>query len=535
MKLALFFFLSTFFHYALSARREFDWKITSLTANPDGLHSRKVVGVNGKWPPPAIRATVGDTLVIHTHNTLDIPTALHFHGLYQNGTNVMDGPIGVTQCGIPPGQSVTYEFPLQQSGTYWTHSHAKGQYMDGLRSPLIIEDDQREPYHYDEDMVITVSDWYHNQSATNLAWYLSKENKDGVEPIPQSGLINDSQFTELKFIPSTLYRIRLINMSGFSGFFIGIDDHDLEIIEVDGEIIRAKSVKTVHLAAAQRMSVLVRAKDSTRFNYHFHADMDTSMFDMVPKDLKTNISAPIYYNRNSKIFAPKKNLTNDSPSDFDLHPMQSVLLPMPDATFNLTFDMVETPEGTNRAVINGATYKEPTTPTIFNLINIEPSLAHSIKSYDSNINPYIINYMDFVEIILTNLDTGAHPFHLHGYKFYVAGRGKGAWDGNRNKIEWNPHPIQRDTTLIGVNEFLVLQFRASNLGVWFFHCHIEWHMLAGLDATFIVGPELAQKQLTIPQDFQRICRTDAASPRPSSSDTTAYGSIRHIQGQYHGM
>jgi len=72
---------------------------------------RPAVGINGKWPCPAITANVGDRVVVNVNNKLDNQTtSIHFHGLYQQGSSSMDGPVGVTQCPIPPGGSFTYDF-----------------------------------------------------------------------------------------------------------------------------------------------------------------------------------------------------------------------------------------------------------------------------------------------------------------------------------------------------------------------------------------------------------------------------------------
>ena len=82
----------------LSVIQSLEWDITYTTANPDGQFDRRVIGVNGKWPPPAIELEYGDRLVLTVNNQLgDVVTGLHTHGLFQNGTNYYDGPVGVVQ------------------------------------------------------------------------------------------------------------------------------------------------------------------------------------------------------------------------------------------------------------------------------------------------------------------------------------------------------------------------------------------------------------------------------------------------------
>ncbi len=94
----------------------YDFNITWVTANPDGVHERPTIGINGQWPLPPITATVGDRVVVNVLNQLgNQSTSLHFHGLFMNGTTHMDGPAGVTQCAIPPGGSFTYDFPVRRA------------------------------------------------------------------------------------------------------------------------------------------------------------------------------------------------------------------------------------------------------------------------------------------------------------------------------------------------------------------------------------------------------------------------------------
>jgi iron transport multicopper oxidase len=100
--------------------------------------------------------TLGDSLIVNVKNNLNVPTALHAHGLYQNKTNFMDGAFGITECGILPGESFTYNFTIAQTGTYWIHGHFMGQYVDGLRAPLILLD-PKEPAKYDSEYIVSLA------------------------------------------------------------------------------------------------------------------------------------------------------------------------------------------------------------------------------------------------------------------------------------------------------------------------------------------------------------------------------------------
>lgn len=100
---------------AQCATRTYDFDVSWVSANPDGLQERSVIGINGQWPIPTINVTKGDQVVINVKNSLgNESTSLHFHGLYQNGTTHMDGPVQVSQCGIMPGSTFTYNFTVRQ-------------------------------------------------------------------------------------------------------------------------------------------------------------------------------------------------------------------------------------------------------------------------------------------------------------------------------------------------------------------------------------------------------------------------------------
>ena len=113
--------------------------------------------------------------------------------------------------GIPPGESLTYNFTVQQNGTYWIHSHVMGQYPDGLRSPFVIRS-LNEPYKYDEDITITLSDWYHKEMKDGIADFMTLKNPTGAEPVPQAALINDRQNGTIDFLPGKTYRLRFVNL-----------------------------------------------------------------------------------------------------------------------------------------------------------------------------------------------------------------------------------------------------------------------------------------------------------------------------------
>jgi FtsP/CotA-like multicopper oxidase with cupredoxin domain len=110
----------------------------------------------------------------------------------------MDGTTGITQCPIAPGHSFTYNFTLQQGGTYWWHAHYQTTYQDGIFGPLIIHGRNEPDYNVTGDFIVMVDDWYHYFSTDLLPSFFAPGN-EGVEPVPDNGLINGYSISICEF------------------------------------------------------------------------------------------------------------------------------------------------------------------------------------------------------------------------------------------------------------------------------------------------------------------------------------------------
>jgi len=113
--------------------------------------------VNGALPAPTLRWREGDTVAIEVHNALDEPTSIHWHGIVLPAN--MDGVPGLSFRGIAPGETFRYEFPVRQSGTYWYHTHSGFQEQTGLYGALLIDPREPEPFEFDREHVVLLSDW----------------------------------------------------------------------------------------------------------------------------------------------------------------------------------------------------------------------------------------------------------------------------------------------------------------------------------------------------------------------------------------
>lgn len=119
--------------------RSYVFNITRGLAAPDG-YNKSMILVNGQTPGPLIEANVGDTIRVIVNNLmLNESTTIHWHGIDQRDTVWMDGVFGITQCGIPPEETFTYQFDIiDQRGTFWYHSHLSLQNTDGLYGPMVM-------------------------------------------------------------------------------------------------------------------------------------------------------------------------------------------------------------------------------------------------------------------------------------------------------------------------------------------------------------------------------------------------------------
>ncbi|CAG8768208.1 31506_t:CDS:2, partial [Racocetra persica] len=288
--------------------------------SPDGFE-RVVWTVNGTYPGPALVITKGDRLVVHVINNLGEPTSvnftsdknikrdcsciqIHFHGFFQRGTNWYDGVPGQTQCPIPDNTTFIYNFTVPDQSA---------QYVDGVLGAIIVKDPD-DPYQndYDEDVVVLLSDWYHNETSTLLSYYLSPES-EGTEPQPDNGLINglnnynctwapvsycikcvdNADLSKFNFVPGKRYRLRVINTS----FTFSIDDHEMDVIEVEGMMTKRHTIHRLIINVAQRYSVILTA-DKPVSNYWMRADLQIKCYYDSPIEivhLNPYVNAIVHY------------------------------------------------------------------------------------------------------------------------------------------------------------------------------------------------------------------------------------------------
>lgn len=540
--------------------REYYFEISDILAAPDGVW-RNMTVINGQFPGPMVECNSGDTIKVTVKNSGKKPTAIHFHGLLFKNANYYDGATSINQCEIPVNYTYTYEFKIDENqwGTYWYHSHYSTQYADGVLGPVVIHSQKEHDLigdQYDEEVVVLMQDHYHDTADSYLEEYLAPENEND-EPTPDNGLIQGSNVFDykedfprpydedlsahhmFKFKPDKTYRVRLINCGIFADMDFTIDQHPLTVIEADGTNVKPVTVETINIAVAQRYSVLITTNATTANNlFWMQAKINEYCFGHMNPVLNTAIRAIVAYGDDTKsesnvsVFnSMKHHLTNlikatsveyqyyKDPKcvEFDeklLHP----LIPDPapenyNQHYRTDVSFMIGGHELDRGYFNLTSYKPLNTATLYEQIqNTDESLTTTGLTIPWA-DQFIINVNEkgsVIDLLVNNLDDGAHPFHLHGYKFWILRATSGNFKFKYyNEIDAKKEYIKRDTINIPGYGYALIRFVADNPGVWPFHCHIGWHMEAGLLMQFNVLPQ-EYKKWDFPPQWKEICEMKKA-------------------------
>ncbi|XBO73136.1 copper resistance system multicopper oxidase [Halomonas sp. RT37] len=285
---------------------------------PIAGQSARPITLNGTSPGPLIRLKEGQDVTLRVTNLLDEPTSIHWHGILLPPE--MDGVPGVSFAGIMPGETFNYRFPLRQSGTYWYHSHSGLQEQIGHVGPLVIDAEQREPFRYDREHVLLLTDWsfedpstiFHNLK-TGEGYYNFQERTlgDFIADVDRQGLastwearamwgrmrmssrdiadVTGATYTYLLnghspndnwtalFRPGETQRLRVINGSAMSYFDVRIPGLEMTVVAADGQPVRPVPVEEFRIGVAETYDVLVTPKDDVAYTI-FAESMDRSGF-----------------------------------------------------------------------------------------------------------------------------------------------------------------------------------------------------------------------------------------------------------------
>lgn len=288
--------------------RAYDLTVAETPLNVTGKPAQGIT-INGSMPGPVLRFREGDEVVIRVTNRLREVTGIHWHGLLV--PNDQDGVPGVTYPGIRPGEIFTYRFKLRQSGTYWYHSHAALQEAAGYFAPLIIEPAKPDPFQYDRDYVVVISDWIDTPPAQVLAnlkkvdgyynyrrvtapqffaqlrsapdakarealWAERMEwAKMRMDPTDYSdggdewsfllqGKRPDENWTGV-FKPGERVRLRFINASPMNLYDVRIPGLPMTVVQADGQNVNPVEVDEFRIGNGETYDVIVQPKEAKAY------------------------------------------------------------------------------------------------------------------------------------------------------------------------------------------------------------------------------------------------------------------------------
>ena len=289
--------------------------------------------INGSLPGPLLRFREGEDVTIRVTNKLKEPTSIHWHGLLVPPE--MDGVPGVSFPGIWPGETFIYRYPVKQSGTYWYHSHSATQEQVGIYGPLVIDPAEPDPFKYDREYIVMLSDWtfedpgwvtqrlrsrpgyYNFQRRTffdffrdvrehgwgptvseRLEW--ARMNMDPTDIADVTGytytyLLNglppDGNWTAL-FKPGERVRLRFINGSAVTYFDVRIPGLALTVVQADGQNIQAVEVEEFRISVAETYDVIVTPPEDRAYTIFAEAQ-DRSGYTRGTLAPRPGMTAPI--------------------------------------------------------------------------------------------------------------------------------------------------------------------------------------------------------------------------------------------------
>lgn len=317
---------------AVLSGTEFNLRIGETEVNLTG-RSRTALTINDSLPGPLLRWKEGDTITLNVDNALDDDTSIHWHGILLPAN--MDGVPGLSFSGIHAGQAYRYRFTVKQNGTYWYHSHSGFQEQQGVYGPLVIEPREPEPFQYDREHVVMLTDWtdenpervfsklkkqsdYYNFRQRTVGTFFKDVRRNGLSATLaerkmwgqmrmsaadladvtgytytylMNGQAPAANWTGL-FTPGEKVRLRFINGSAMSYFDVRIPGLKLTVVAADGQYVRPVAVDEFRIAVAETFDVIVEPRDQEAFTIFAQA-MDRTGYAAGTLATREGLSAPV--------------------------------------------------------------------------------------------------------------------------------------------------------------------------------------------------------------------------------------------------
>ena len=495
---------------AILTGTDFNLEVSSLAVNFTGA-KRIATAVNGQVPGPQLRWREGDTITVRVKNRLTVPTSLHWHGVLVPAD--MDGVPGLSFAGIPPGETFAYRFRVNQSGTYWYHSHSRFQEQVGLYGPIVIEPRRSERHPADREHVILLSDWtdmdpehlyrtlkldseYFNFGQRTAGEFFDSVRSQGLKSTlgerrmwsqmrmnptdlaDVSGhtytyLMNSAtpagNWTGL-FKPGERVRLRVINGSSMSYFDVRVPGLKLEVVAADGQDIAPVSVDEFRVAAGEVYDVIVEPREERAYTI-FAQSIDRSGYARGTLAPRTGMAAEVPRMDTRVLLTMDDMGMGDSSS---MGPMVDSVAPVPRTNLD---DPGVGLRDNGRRVLTYADLRtldgpiDPRLPVREIVLHLTGHMERFVWSFDghkfSESQPLHFNYGERLRLVLINDSMMSHPIHLHGMW--------GEVEGLSGEVIFRKHTIN-----VQPAQKISYQVTADAIGRWAYHCHLLYHMEAGM-------------------------------------------------------
>ena len=521
------------------AGTHFDLTIGELPVDFTG-HRRIATVVNGQLPAPLLRWRQGDTISLRVRNRLPVTSSIHWHGIVLPAD--MDGVPGLSFAGIPPGGEYLYRFTVNQSGTYWYHSHSRFQEQTGLYGPIVIEPRHGELHRTERDYVVMLNDWsdtdperiyanlkkqsdYYNLGRPTVGDFLQDVSKQGAS----GALAMRRMWQQMRMDPTDLsdvsamtytylmnghapagnwtglfdagekVRLRFINGASMTFFDVRIPGLKMTVVAVDGQEVEPVSVDEFRIGTAETYDVIV-APSADRAWTIFAQSMDRSGYACGTLAPHAGMVAEVpSLDRRSLL------TMGDMMGAMSMHGMPGMdhmatdhaAAPMPSATLqtNVEADMRVPQPRTNlddpgvglrdngRRVLSYAdlrTIDTPISPRVDRELSLRltGNMQRYLWSFDatrfSEAQPLQLKYGEHVRITLINDTMMTHPIHLHGMWSEL--------EDPRGEFQLRKH-----TVVVQPAQQVSYRVSADALGQWAYHCHLLYHMEAGMFREVVVA------------------------------------------------
>jgi FtsP/CotA-like multicopper oxidase with cupredoxin domain len=477
--------------YAIAQAIEYDLNISRQTVNITG-ENVEAMTINGSIPGPTLTMTEGDTVKIRVHNHMDVDTSIHWHGILL--PNPEDGVPYLTTPPIKPGTTHVFEFPIIQSGTYWYHSHSQLQEQRGIYGSIVIH--RQQPHiKADHDYVLVLSDWTDSNpmevmrtlkrgfdwnalqkgQLQNLAgairngsakdWLyrnlsMSLPAADISDVYYNAFLANGKPVAHLSANPGESVRIRIINGSSSTFYYLQFagGNGNMRIIAADGQDVQPVQIDRFLISVAETYDVLVSVPGGGEFELRATAQDGSG-------------KASLFIGEGQRVLAPEIPYP-DIYKQFDFSHLPSPYIPGSKMTGVVPrvqagrplppYPQLRAPQST-------------VLPKNRPLREYKLVLEGDMERYVWSINGKILSESDTIVIrrgenvrfTLINKTMMHHPMHLHGHFFRVI----------NNHDDYSP---LKHTVDVAPFSTQVIEFAANEDKDWFFHCHILYHLEAGM-------------------------------------------------------